>query len=63
MNIMSWGCGTERSAARAPGDILIIAAYATYDEKELQAHKPDLVYVDAQNRIKRKRSSVAVQVA
>ena len=53
------------AAARkaAPGDILIIAAYATYDEKELQAHKPDLVYVDAQNRLKRKRTSVPVQVA
>jgi len=53
------------AAARkaAPGDILIIAAYATYDEKELQAFKPDLVYVDAHNRIKRKRSSVPVQVA
>jgi hypothetical protein len=29
----------------------------------LQAFKPDLVYVDAHNRIKRKRSSVPVQVA
>ena len=53
------------AAARkaAPGDILIIAAYATYDEAELQAYKPDLVYVDAHNRIKRKRSSVPVQAA
>ncbi|MBI4293316.1 MAG: aspartate 1-decarboxylase [Betaproteobacteria bacterium] len=53
------------AAARkaAPGDILIIAAYATYDEAELQAFKPDLVYVDARNSIKRKRSSVPVQAA
>ncbi len=53
------------AAARkaAPGDILIIAAYANYEEKEIQALKPDLVYVDDHNRIKRKRSSVPVQVA
>ena len=53
------------AAARkaAPGDILIIASYASYDEKEIAALKPDLVYVDAHNRVKRKRSSIPVQAA
>ena len=45
------------AAARkaAPGDILIIATFATYDEAELKTHKPDLVYVDAGYRIKQQR--------
>ena len=53
------------AAARkaAPGDILIIAAYAGYDEKEVPAHKPELIYVDAQNRIKRQRNNISVQAA
>ena len=42
------------AAARkaSPGDILIIASYATYDEAEMKSFKPALVYVDAQNRNK-----------
>lgn len=32
-------------------DRIIIANYATYDEKELANFHPTLVYVDAQNRI------------
>src|SRR5512139_4316250 len=42
------------AAARkaAPGDILIIATYAVYNELELEKYKPELVYVDAMNRIK-----------
>ena len=53
------------AAARkaAPGDILIIATFATYDEAELKTHKPDLVYVDAGNRIKQQRKSIPVQRA
>jgi len=53
------------AAARkaAVGDILIIAAYARYDEGELAAYKPKLVYVDAANRIKRQRSAIPVQLA
>ena len=53
------------AAARkaAPGDILIIATFATYDEAELKNHKPDLVYVDAANRIKQQRKSIPVQLA
>ncbi|MEK7357143.1 MAG: aspartate 1-decarboxylase [Bdellovibrionota bacterium] len=33
------------------GDLVIIAAYATVDEKEAAKHAPQLVFVDAQNRI------------
>ena len=53
------------AAARkaAPGDILIIATFAAYDEAELKTHKPDLVYVDAGNRIKQQRRSIPVQFA
>ena len=41
------------AAARkaSKGDLLIIANYATYDEKELVNFRPLLVYVDGKNRI------------
>ena len=53
------------AAARlaAAGDILIIASYSIYDEVELQSFKPDLVYVDGQNKIKRQRHKFPVQLA
>ena len=53
------------AAARraAPGDLLIIAAYAAYDEAELANFKPDLVYVDGENRIQRKGDAIPVQMA
>ncbi len=40
------------AAARmgAPGDLIIIATYANYDEAEAAAHKPIVVLVDSQNR-------------
>ncbi|GAB4180137.1 MAG: aspartate 1-decarboxylase [Rhodocyclaceae bacterium] len=49
------GSGTisvNGAAARkaAPGDLLIIAAFSTYGEIELQRHEPKLVYVDSRNR-------------
>ncbi len=34
------------------GDIIIIATYASFDEKELESFKPCKVYVDGANRIK-----------
>ncbi len=46
-----------------PGDLLIIAAYATYSELELQRYHPKLVYVDEHNRIKDKRDQIPVQAA
>ncbi|HYA43510.1 MAG TPA: aspartate 1-decarboxylase [Syntrophobacteraceae bacterium] len=40
------------AAARmgAPGDLIIIAAYANYDQAEAAGHKPVVVLVDSQNR-------------
>jgi len=53
------------AAARkaSPGDLLIIASYASYSELELQKYHPRLVYVDAQNRIVDRRGSIPVQAA
>ncbi|HEU4708480.1 MAG TPA: aspartate 1-decarboxylase [Methylophilaceae bacterium] len=53
------------AAARkaSPGDILIIATYAAFTELELEKFKPQLVYVDAANRIVAQRSEVPVQAA
>ena len=41
------------AAARlaAPGDIVIIISYGQYDEKELYALEPRIVFVDAENRL------------
>lgn len=46
------------AAARmvSPGDLVIIAGYAEYDEAELENHKPALCFVDDQNRIAEKRT-------
>lgn len=51
------------AAARkaAVGDLVIIAAYAAYDEAELAAYAPRLVYVDAGNRQKRVASAIPTQ--
>ncbi len=46
-----------------PGDILIIAAFAVYDERELEHYAPQLVYVDEANRVKNLRQHIAVQGA
>ena len=46
-----------------PGDLLIIASYATYTELELEKFKPRLVYVDADNRIIAQRHQIPVQAA
>ena len=53
------------AAARkaSPGDILIIASYAAYTELELEKFKPQLVYVDANNRITAQRREIPVQAA
>jgi len=34
-----------------PGDLVIIASYAQYDDREARAHEPRIVLVDDQNRI------------
>ena len=46
-----------------PGDLVIIATYATYNEVELARYAPELVYVDADNRIAAARQSIPVQAA
>ena len=53
------------SAARrtAVGDLVIIAAFAQVDEAELKGFKPQLVFIDGDNRIKDERSTIAVQMA
>lgn len=42
------------AAARkgAPGDLIIITTYATYEAAELSQHKPKVVMVDQSNRLK-----------
>lgn len=47
----------------SPGDMLIICAFGTVDEKELALFKPRLVYVDTHNRITHTRNAIPVQVA
>jgi len=53
------------SAARraAPGDIMIIATFAIYNEIELAKHEPSLIYVDSQNRITRVGHKIPTQAA
>lgn len=62
------GSGTisvNGAAARkaSPGDLLIVATFASYNEIELARFKPDLVYVDAKNRIIKQSSAIPVQAA
>jgi aspartate 1-decarboxylase len=42
------------AAARkgTPGDLIIIATFATYDDAALDRHKPQIIFVDAENRPK-----------
>ncbi|MDX9995586.1 MAG: aspartate 1-decarboxylase [Rhodocyclaceae bacterium] len=53
------------AAARlaAPGDLLIICTYAAFSEVELARHEPDLIYVDARNRISHRSDSIPMQAA
>lgn len=46
-----------------PGDLVIIATYAVYNELELARYAPELVYVDADNRIIDTRHAIPVQAA
>ena len=46
-----------------PGHLLIIASYAAYNEVELSSFKPQLVYVDSNNRIVDQRHEIPVQAA
>jgi aspartate 1-decarboxylase len=53
------------SAARSVqvGDLIIIAAFAQLDEKELEQFQPTCVYVDADNRITHTNRSIPKQMA
>ncbi|HEY1103976.1 MAG TPA: aspartate 1-decarboxylase [Burkholderiaceae bacterium] len=53
------------SAARraSVGDLIIIAAFAQVAENQVAAHKPLLVFVDAQNRQNGERDHVPTQQA
>jgi len=44
-----------------PGDLIIVATYAVYNELELARYAPELVYVDAANRIVDTRQEIPVQ--
>ena len=46
-----------------PGDMLIIAAYADYNEIELEKYSPSLVYVDSNNNITITKNSIDIQAA
>lgn len=46
-----------------PGDLVIIASYAMYNEIELQKYHPLLIYVDEHNRIIAQRDQIPVQAA
>lgn len=46
-----------------PGDLVIIATYAVYNELEMVRYAPELVYVDADNRIMDTRQAIPVQAA
>ncbi len=45
------------------GDLIIVCAYAAYDEKELRTYQPTLVYFDENNQITHSRKSIPVQAA
>ena len=53
------------SAARSAqaGDLIIIAAFVGLDQAELADYKPQLVYVDADNRITRTNTAIPKQAA
>lgn len=46
-----------------PGDLLIIATYATMSEAEANQFKPIMVYFDEKNRITHTRNAIPVQMA
>lgn len=51
------------AAARlaCPGDLIIVCAYAQYDQNELANYKPTLIYFNGNNEVSRTASSIPVQ--
>ena len=46
-----------------PDDLIIIASYSQYTEAELSHFRPQLVYVDGQNRIVEQKNHIPAQAA
>ena len=46
-----------------PGDLVIICAYAEFDEAEAARYKPTLVYVDGDNKLTHTNTSIPAQAA
>jgi aspartate 1-decarboxylase len=44
------------------GDRVIIAAYGEFNEAELEAYKPKLVYLNEDNTVERSANTIAMQV-
>ncbi|KJV05228.1 aspartate 1-decarboxylase [Methylocucumis oryzae] len=53
------------AAARlaCPGDLIIVCAYASFNEQEASEHKPTLVYFNDKNEVIRSSSHIPVQAA
>ncbi|MBO1924470.1 MULTISPECIES: aspartate 1-decarboxylase [Thiomicrorhabdus] len=47
----------------SPGDLLIIATYATMSEKDADKFKPQMVYFDENNQVTRTSNAIPVQLA
>lgn len=45
------------------GDLIIVCAYASFDEKELEHYKPKLVYFNEANEITHSSHAIPVQAA
>ncbi len=45
------------------GDLIIVCAFAEFDENEMKNYKPTLVYFNEQNEITHSSHSISVQVA
>ncbi len=46
-----------------PDDLIIIASYSQYTEAELSQYQPQLVYVDAHNRVVAQKNHIPAQAA
>lgn len=44
------------------GDRVIIATYGDFDEAEIEAYKPKLVYLNEDNTVERSANTIAMQV-
>jgi aspartate 1-decarboxylase len=54
------GAAARKAAA---GDLLIICTYADFREIELDKYEPDLIYVDAKNRMTHRSQQIPIQAA